>query len=249
MTKRPINPNVLSRHRRQLRAWLHECNLELGLRRVDDSGSKGAVPVVSSKVTSVSFYPQAGESWPGRIMLLRPVMAEQPWERPFYVLVLNETGPEEYEAAPFSRFSVPALPGEWQTRLRAKPLRVLCLWNTRRLERRVLESAWPAGRLAAGKLKQVLALREGLVRGHNMPAQSGLEVGPPLCHPLDPRWGYVAEEQDAWEDFLEFREPDTLPGASKPGTENSPDYELPPEEQRWAAERPDSGDPEKKGDR
>ena len=191
--KNNIDPETL-RHRRQLAAWLHEWNLEQHLRRVDID-ERGDLAEGDLPAPTPHAYPRPGDIAPGRILLLPPRRNSR-IDRPIYVLMLAEMESGACLIAPFSRFSVPALPGEWRTGLRAAPLRVLCLWNTRGAVRGLLEAGWPAARMSAMKLKQAFAICQGIWQSDAHTSSPSRNVGPPLRHPLDPRHGYISEETD-----------------------------------------------------
>lgn len=188
-----IDPEI-RRQRRQLSAWLHEWNLEQSLRRMDIA-EHGVLTKGEALTPSAREYPRKGDIAPGRILLLAP-RNDRVIDRPIYVLLLAKMQNGIYLIAPFSRFSVPALPGEWLTGLKAAPLRVLCLWNTRGVLRSLLEAGWPATRMSALKIKQAFAVCHDIWQNQNPAYEPGRNVGPPLRHPLDPRHEYIAEEQD-----------------------------------------------------
>lgn len=182
----------LIRQRRQLSAWLHEWNLEQRLRRVDMGAHE---PAPESALTSAPLraYPRRGEFTPGRILLMPPRSSISP-ARPLFILLLAELKSGVCLIAPFSRFSAPALPGEWRTGHKAAPLRVLCLWNARGVLRSVLETAWPAARMSAVKTRRALAIWRCIWQEDAAPGAPSRNTGPPLRHPLDPRHEYIAEE-------------------------------------------------------
>jgi len=181
----------LIRQRRQLSAWLHEWNLEQRLRRVDMGAHE---PAPESALTSAPLraYPRRGEFAPGRILLMPPRSSISP-ARPLFILLLAELKSGVCLIAPFSRFSAPALPGEWRTGHKAAPLRVLCPWNARGVLRSVLETAWPAARMSAVKTRRALAIWRCIWQEDAAPGAPSRNTGPPLRHPLDPRHEYIAE--------------------------------------------------------
>lgn len=131
----------------------------------------------------------------GQVRLLFPGVAGYP-VRLRYLAILRETYPGQFLAAPFSRFSVPANPGEWRTSRAELPLRVLCLWNACRWKAEALAASWLVDSFAAEELAQALEVFEAF-RDRSPPKKewSG-SVGPPLYHPLDPRHEYMEEERE-----------------------------------------------------
>lgn len=130
----------------------------------------------------------------GDIWLLHP--AGVPVVRPVYLAVLERRPDQRLCVAPFSRFSVPAFEGEWNTGRDAPALRVLGHGFARAVPLRCLAGAWRAGRLSVSALKTVLELRAGTA-----PIRARRACGPPLVHPEDPRRTYVDEENlwlDEW---------------------------------------------------
>ena len=147
----------------------------------------------------------------GQIRLLRPATLIGPDDRPVYVAVIEERAGNSFLVAPFGRFSTPADPGEWQTGLKAPPLRVLCLWNSRVAAGETLaRNSWPAGRLAPRKVAEALEVYRLAKLGVPPTTVRPSRLGPPLRHPLDPRLQYRAEEAALIEECLrpaEAREP------------------------------------------
>jgi len=223
----------LVRQRRQLSAWLHEWNLEQRLRGVD-MGAQGRAAESGLPAAPSNAYPRQGDIAPGRIILLRPRPGAT-HARPVYVLLLAELENGICLVAPFGRFSVPALPGEWRTGRKAAPLRVLCLWNTRGVLRSVLEAGWPAARMSALKMRQAFAICHGIWQSDAPGPAPGRNVGPPLRHPLDPRHEYIAEELDLMDAATAIP---GSPSARQPAGSPFPAlYDWKPEALRLAAEQ------------
>lgn len=194
MTPSPdIRRNTTSDHqRRRLGRWLKEWEAEQILRSGLPSASwppvgEGGRPL-PDVVLAPSVHPRVGQ-----VRLLRPAQSGDPAERPIYVAVMAES-PDGFVIAPFGRFAEPAVPGEWQTGLRAMPLRVLCVWNARVVEARLLEGSWRAAVLSAETLRGALELHRHLQGGAPLKSVAERDVGPPLRHPLDPRHVYLEEE-------------------------------------------------------
>lgn len=187
--------------RRRLSRWLKEWEAEQVLRR--------ALPAVSRRPRAsrgrrapVAAQAPTPPLSVGQVRLLYPAPSDDPAQRPLYVAVLAEPSSGFFLVAPFGRFAEPAVPGEWQTGLKAMPLRVLCLWNARGVESRLLERSWRAGTLPPVTICRALDLNRRLHSATPLQTVTGADVGPPLRHPLDPRHTYLEEESALLEENL-----------------------------------------------
>jgi hypothetical protein len=97
-------------------------------------------------------------------------------------------------AAPYGRLAEPAFPGELSTRREALPLNILCLWNARAVDGRVLARSWLVDELSAREMDEVSGVLRHLRDGAKLPAGIERRMGPPLWHPADPRMEYRREE-------------------------------------------------------
>ncbi len=212
---------VLLRQRRQLSEWLDEWRLEQVLLNADRQGpAAGSFPggndPASGETSAGSAAALPGRvSAPadGQIRLLAPDTAGTR-RRPLYALILADWQVDGLLAIPFGVLSKPALPGEWRTGLRALPVRVLCLWNTRRIHRDRVQRSWCVRdldsrrlslvrRLAADCFSWPASLRNrllSLAERYEGPL-SRFALGPPLLHPLDPRHQYLTEETGRLDDL------------------------------------------------
>jgi hypothetical protein len=182
-----------ARHR--LADWLAEWELDLLLADPDpgagDVASNG-LPVGDAGVRLIDE--EAARE--GDIRLLKPVSGGwQAVDRPLYVAVLERCDGPGAAWIPFSRFTVPALPAEWKTGLRAGPLGVLCFWNARPVTG-AGPSGWRVRRLTARQLGICKAVYREWTLAKAVPAGHEDRVGPPLWHPGDPRHRYVDQERD-----------------------------------------------------
>lgn len=187
-----------ARYRRQLADWLHEWRIDQSIRQAAVAGlPPDAAPrgfVVPEGRNSRNLSPAEG-----LVILLPPASATFAAERPLYVLVLKKIS-DAFMVAPFGRFATPATDREWKTGLRAKPLRVLCLWNARKISARALATGWFTARLSSHKHQQALtAYEQSSHPGGDSPTKA---FGPPLRHPLDPRHEYLAEEAALMDEHL-----------------------------------------------
>lgn len=221
MKKLPCIKSVVpeTERARQVRQWLRERSVDLALRD-DPEEAEPAAPGMSLEVG-----PHVAA---GQVRLMHP-QAEATSARLCYLAVLREARPGLFLAAPFGRFSVPALPGEWRTPRRESPLRVLCLWNARLLPAASLERSWFVDQMPEPEISEALAVVDALKGGAAMSAGASNRTGPPVIHPLDPRHDYRDEER-AWMDgvaasFFEQTDlagefpavqPDDLPLAAEP---------------------------------
>ncbi|HMP72698.1 MAG TPA: hypothetical protein PKE55_05480 [Kiritimatiellia bacterium] len=187
-------PSSLEAQRRLLAAWLHERHLDITLR-------DPAPPIPPA--TGLRYDRPPPATWssprPGSIHLLRPTPGPSSWG-PVYVCLLEAT-PSGIRAAPFSRYAVPAVPGEVATELPHAPLRVLCLWNHHLIPAHRLMpqsvASWPARAWPA-----ILAYHQHLAGKSPSPTPRKLHIGPPLIHPADPRHDYLEEERQRLHDHI-----------------------------------------------
>jgi hypothetical protein len=205
-------PHSLEFKRHQLAAWLNEWSIEQTL--PIEFPALTRPPPDRNLAAAPAYHParRARACVPGQIRLIHPATHDDVCLPPLYVAVLDPVPPDNWWVVPFGRFSVPAVPSEWRTGLTAMPLRVLCLWNTRRVPGRALtDRSWPAGKLSARLLAQArLLITHASVNDRRMPHPDGpqlpdrtaADLGPPLLHPQDPRWAYLAQEADRIETIL-----------------------------------------------
>ena len=192
--------------RKQILArWLHDWRIDRILREDDatesaqesyDSiaGQEKMGPLYDSKPVRV-----------GQIRLFHPFSKETN-ERPRYVAVLKENDDGSWLVAPFSRFSEPAVPGEWKTGRKTAVLCILCIWNARLLSGSMLVRSWVVDRMPAPKIDHAIAIHRFLAEGKELSQSIANLIGPPLVHPLDPRIEYLEEERE-WFSTLSARRP------------------------------------------
>jgi len=137
----------------------------------------------------------------GEIRLLHPT-GDDSNERPLYFAVLDKQPDHMFLIAPFGCFAEPALPGEWLTGLKAMPLRVLCLWNSRVVGKAMLSQSWRAGRMTTEKVWQAMDVYDHVKAKRPLSSVSPKDIGPPVKHPLDPRLQYQMEEANFLEENL-----------------------------------------------
>ncbi|NQU12239.1 hypothetical protein HQ590_15700 [bacterium] len=187
-----LNPDpVPAWQQDRLRRWLAEWSIAQRLQDPD------AIPPAPSRTTAVpgarAINGEPGPT-PGQIRLLAPVTTANP-DRPLYVAVLREESAGAWLIAPFGRFAEPAIPAEWQTGRTARPLRILCLWNTRFLPATILTSSWVVDQFTDQELEGALAVLDHHQIAVPLPDHLALQIGPRLIHPLDPRHDYLETER------------------------------------------------------
>lgn len=188
-----IEPEGAGR-REALAAWLGEWEIDRAL-----------APAAPSEAVDAGRAPRPGrrrKAREGEVRLLPPD-TPRTRERPRYVVVLSvDADAASARVAPFSRFASPAVPGEWRTGHPGPPLAVLCLWNARDLPVNRVERAWPVTLLGAERLAVARRIdAEPPGPDTDPPPALAADVGPPLRAPDDPRWSYLAEEAQAWDEI------------------------------------------------
>lgn len=182
----------------RLARWLHEWQIEQVLRAVPRDDLEGTK---EDERPSVKLAPDL-EAAPtddeptlarGQVRLLSPEVSGA-GDLPVYVAILDVDEHDRPLAVPFSRFAEPGLPGELETGITARPLRVLCLWNARRLPHATLSKSWLAAGLAAPETETLASACQCVNSGEPLPAELLTRTGPPLVHPDDPRHIYRARE-------------------------------------------------------
>jgi len=190
------------RHRLQLANWLREWQIDCLIRPRTTQPVDRAILTGTTTGTSAccDFLPTTGQ-----IILLPPSPVTRAAERPIYVLVLKKVH-DAFLVAPFSRFATPAIRGEWKAGLRAKPLRVLCVWNTQLVSSRALSTGWPSTVTKLQTVERALEVHRHIHDGNPLAYVTERELGPPLQHPLDPRHAYQEEESSLLAEHLVFME-------------------------------------------
>lgn len=113
---------------------------------------------------------------------------------PLHVALLDRVAPGVFLAAPFSRFSEPAFPGELQTGRAETVLRVICPWNARPIPLDTLRKSWIVSDLTEQERLDALCVYRHVKQGESLSTELANRIGPPLVHPDDPRLVYEARE-------------------------------------------------------
>lgn len=185
-----------------LRRWSIEWEIEQILDDADD-----AVPVEESAEASGSGEDDGREAAlalvrdydpgleAGEIRLLRPGLLPRV-SRPVYVALLQVLSGSRFVIAPFSRFSHPAVSGEWLTGMSSPALRVLCIWNARVVPGELLAQSWRTGRLDDVRHDQALQVRAAHLDHTPLAPELDKDVGPPLSDFSEIRGDYLWEERN-----------------------------------------------------
>lgn len=191
--------------KRALSQWLNEWWIDKLLRENGQgSSATGRESSGTTNKPSCALY-DVKSAEGGQIRLFHP-FSDKTAERPRYVVVLKENGDGSWLVAPFSRFSEPAVPGEWKTGREVPALRNLCIWNARLLPGSAIARSWVVDRMTTSRISQAVAIHRLFVKGKELPRSLSRRVGPPLLHPLDPRHEYLEEER-AWFSALTAKHP------------------------------------------
>lgn len=181
--------------RRKLAGWLAERDLDRQLADPDLPPPDGAGQEPDrARAVYPGLYDQDTIS-AGEVRLLASVSGPTT-DWPLYVAVLAAPSDDAFCCVPFSRYSNPALPGEWSTGVRHAALRVLCFWNAQGVTLAEMPPGWRVKWLSGRQLKQIQEMRNGFDLGVPLSAAQRKRVGPPLMHPADPRHHYIAEERE-----------------------------------------------------
>ncbi|MGA0333771.1 MAG: hypothetical protein ACO3N7_08075 [Kiritimatiellia bacterium] len=190
----------------KLQRWLEEYALD----RVLQTGLSGKLEA-SCPDFSQEPAPAEGQIrlWPAREREMSPCYG-----------VLFSAGYSKWRVFPFSEFSMPATPEEWKLR-DGGPARVLQGWNVRVIDQAAARQSWCVDCISDAEMFGVnrwwLEISAGELR-------CGEQQGPPLRHPLDPRYEYLDAEG--------FRV-DACIGEARPGYPAAPEL-------KKAAEPPES---------
>jgi len=184
-----------ARQRQALARWLSEWRID----RLQ--GEDGQEP--SGKSSGLLYDVEPARE--GQIRLLHPI-SDKTAERPRYVVTLKSNSDGSWLVAPFSRFSNPAVPGEWKTGREAPALRILCIWNAGSLSGSVLTRSWVVDHMTATGITKALTIHRLLSKGNELPRSLSRRTGPPIVHPLDPRIEYLEEERE-WFSVLSAKRP------------------------------------------
>ncbi len=166
-----LTPN--SHQRNRLSRWLREWNL-LKAFETDRTVEYAAGPVQTLDENSQNSQITAGE-----IRLLPPDLEPSAVR---YIAILDRQAKGRWLVVPFGLLSEPATPEEVLTDREAPALRVLCPWNRFTMDAGLLQRCWQVGQLNAEEENWL----------QTTPPSD--RAGPPLRHPLDPRWDYLEME-------------------------------------------------------
>lgn len=172
----------------RLAAWLREWELDRKLRASALDIATSSPSNVAAAALPARWRPRAGD-----LVLLHPSVTPA-CDRPLYVALLRSEGDRAWWVVPFGRFSEPAMNGEWRTGRQSAALRVLCVWNGRKMPSHRLATGWKVGRLTARERSSAAAVEQAWRCGTAVPRNVRAAIGLPVTHPRDPRQAYMAEE-------------------------------------------------------
>ncbi len=200
MKSKPQTSPARTRQLELLAAWIKEWKIAARLETMTPAAEPPSrrieYTVFGAQREAARLRVGANPLTEGDIVLLPPD-AEATRARPWYVALLSSERPGRWLAAPFGRFPLPALPGEWATGRRAGPLKVICLWNRGLLGEERLRRGWRVGRMTAREQTAVAQLMAPMAE-RALTARLASRIGPPLAHPLDPRHDYIEDERLLW---------------------------------------------------
>jgi hypothetical protein len=176
MTLAPIDGlTPAPEHRELLARWLQEWQLFLAL--ADETSAEDA----SVPALTLDRPPHSPAVERGDIRLIHPSIEPVDVR---YVAVVDQDDAEDWLVIPFGRLSEPATTEEVRTDRNSPTLRVLCPWNRFSVTTTALQRCWLVDRLTD---------QEAGWTGSALPPE---RTGPPLRHPLDPRWDYLEMESE-----------------------------------------------------
>jgi len=170
----PVSPDP---DRARLARWLAEWELFRALASAtdDDAGAPTDTPRGLSPLTGEAPVTT------GDIRLLHPRLEPG---GPRYIGVIANTDSNTWIVVPFGLLAEPATPEEVITGRDTPALRVLCPWNQFSMSTTMLQYCWRVDRLTD---TETALCQTALPVGR---------IGPPLRHPLDPRWDYLEMESE-----------------------------------------------------
>ena len=190
MRKLPPRPitQLSTPQRERLSAWLHEWEVELQLRKMDDNAS-----LEQQLEGAMNGTPLDEPVCVGEIRLLAPHLLP-PGQRPVYVLVVSKWDYDWKLVTPFSQFPLPATQGELLTLRSEGPWQVLQVWNSRTLPNEVIAESWVADTASESLLDESWAVFRHVMFGAELPAGLTSRIGPPVLQPHDRRINYQEME-------------------------------------------------------
>ena len=197
----PLNPEYFRSE--LLRRWLNQWQWSLKPAG-EESGTLG--DVLSTGTQTLRFSDEtvrpftSGVPCVGEVRLLAPELTPSS-SLPVYVLLLQEWAPGWKLVAPFSRFTVPAVPGEFLIQDHVNHmdatgiLSTLCLWNAVSVPDGALQKSWLVETWEADAYDGALCVFDSLQNGSSLPAELGFRTGVMLSRQRsDPRNQYLREE-------------------------------------------------------
>jgi len=182
----------------RLRRWCEEWTIDQAL-----AGMPGP-DVPAGSETGAQEEPvtvPAGPLQVGCLALLAPRVSDTR-RRPLHVLLIGAGDGPGVLCLPFGPYTEPATPGELLSGFDAPGLRVICLWNARRLASATELAGWIQDDISTEMQKRVRRAYASVSATGNLPADLVESGGPPLSHPDDPRRRYLREARQSTDRIL-----------------------------------------------
>jgi len=178
--------------------WLREWQADVILREERPSAEANTVenvpfPAKGAEAEQYALSPPSNLEV-GQVRLLHPRHLPRSTGPIYAALIPGSERAEAFMAAPFSRFSVPALEGELRTDRETPCLRVLSVGFARPLSLAPLADSWLVDTLQPAELQDAVAVFRHVFHRVALPGRLASRIGPPVVHPDDPRHAYCEEQ-------------------------------------------------------
>ncbi len=142
---------------------------------------------------SVPTHPYDSELEAGQIRLAAPAGSRAGFDF-LYFAVLKKWDGDTWLVAPFSRYSVPAIPGELAIKRDDTWLRAACLWNARTVPAATLQRSWVDAVLTEAEQADLWSVFRHVMTGETLVSKLLDRVGARVVKADDPRVEYQREE-------------------------------------------------------
>jgi hypothetical protein len=140
----------------------------------------------------------------GDVRLFSPVLTPDV-DRPVYFAVLAAWDQHTFAVAPFSPYEEAATDSELVVGTAAQ-LRVLCLWNTRTIAKKLVAESWLVDCMTIVHQREAWAVFRHAMVGTSLPKRLEKRVGVPVYQAGDPRVAYQLEEAEGLQFLVEESE-------------------------------------------
>lgn len=177
-----------------LKTWLQLRRIELEFSQSDEDTVIHAVSREAyARFAKFQLEPDKTPVEIGQIRLMRGRKLDGE-ARELYVAVFRLWHDDLILTAPFSKFYVPALPGELELDREDAALSVICLWNAHTATREFLAQSWFVDELTETEMNEAWSVFRCVMTGSAVPEALRDRVGLPVYRKEDPRIAYQAEE-------------------------------------------------------